>query len=121
MRMLTGKRDKGNCKLPALTDEEFERLAKWFELGVLFRYNGDGQVWTPFGLKDQAQRVDPILKRRGFTPTATRALPLGALKTPSSTVRSGPTDKSGGTFLTVTSVVAVLAPRSSSSTVTVIV
>ena len=49
MRMLTGKRDKGNCKLPALTDEEFERLAKWIELGVLFRYNGDGQVWTRLG------------------------------------------------------------------------
>jgi len=65
MRMLTGKRDKGNCRLPALTDEEFDRLAKWIELGVLFRYHGDGQVWTPFTVQDEAQRVDPILRRRG--------------------------------------------------------
>jgi len=64
-RMLSGKMKMGQRDAPKLSDEEFERLCKWIELGGLFRYGGDGQVQNPLRRKDVEKKINPILQRRG--------------------------------------------------------
>ena len=64
-RMFMGKRKMGRKDPPKLSDEEFDRLCKWIELGGLFRYGGDGQVRNPTNRKEVDKKIGPILQRRG--------------------------------------------------------
>ena len=77
-RMMMGRRDKGECGMGGtehggyggLTAEEWEVMARWVELGVMFRWNADGQVAQPFSLQDYRNEVKPIMEQRGCLTSA---------------------------------------------------